>query len=129
MNVFIAGPLPDHARNIMQRLGYGEQRASHGQVSFNRRFTSAPFPKYHAYVEEKDGGLQLNLHLDQTASGSDFGREHRGEYAGPLVEREIARLKSGVESMRGQAEAGKEDNGPSSEPGPKRGGFWGTLFG
>ncbi len=128
MNVFIKGPLPDHARNIMQRLGYGEQRSREGQVSFNRRFTSAPYPKYHAYVENKDGGLQVNLHLDQTAGGGDFGREHRGEYGGPLVEKEIARIQAGVESLRGQADAGKEDNGPSSRP-AKSGGFWSSLFG
>ncbi len=127
MNVFIPGPLPDHARNIMQRLGYGEQRSREGQVSFNRRFTPAPYPKYHAYVEDRNGGLQVNLHLDQTATGGDFGREHRGEYDGPLVEKEVARIKAGVEAIRAQSSAGTEDNPQNSSP--KSGGFWSNLFG
>lgn len=128
MKSSFAGPLPENARNLMRRLGYGEQRKYDGQVSYNRLISNNPFPKFHAYVEEKDGGIQINLHLDQTGAGGDFGREHRGEYEGPLVEREMARMATAIVSLKNQANAGKEDNGPSSAS-TKKSGFWGSLFG
>lgn len=125
MQRFIPGPLPDHARNILRRLGYGEQQNSQGQISFNRRFSNAPFPKYHAYVEDKNGGLQVNLHIDQKAASYDDSRAHNGEYEGPLVEQEMQRIALFVTSLVSQTQAGREDN-PSS---PKKGGFFGGLFG
>lgn len=130
MKSFFAGPLPDNARNLMRRLGYGEQRTYAGQVSYNRLISNSPFPKFHAYVDEKDGGIQINLHFDQTGAGGDFGREHRGEYEGPLVEREMARIGAAINAFANQANAGKEDNGPGYASAPaKKGGFWGGLFG
>ncbi len=132
MTIFLPGPLPDHARTIMQRLGYGEQRTRQGQISYNRRFTPAPFPKFHAYVEERNSGLQVNLHLDQKAASYDSGHAHGGEYDGPLVEREMARIKAFVEGLRAQGgAAGNADSGYAAaeqEDEPKRG-FWGSLFG
>lgn len=122
MKSFFAGPMPDNARNLMRRLGYGEQRKYDGSVSYNRLLSNTPFPKFHAYVEDKDGGLQVNLHLDQKGASYESNHAHSGEYEGPLVEREMARMSAGIQSLKNQADAGKEDNGGGS-------GFWGGLFG
>ncbi len=127
MTRFFPGPLPDHARNILRRLGYGEQQNREGQVSFNRRFTNAPYPKYHAYVEDRNGGLQVNLHVDQKAATYESAHAHSGEYDGPLLARELDRIGAFVESIKSQADAGTDENGAAVAP--KRGGFWGGLFG
>ena len=64
MKQFFPGPLSDHSRNIMRKLGYAEQRTRSGQISFTKRAGADRFPRYHAYVEDKDGGMQVNLHVD-----------------------------------------------------------------
>lgn len=99
MQVFLAGPLPDNARNLMRRLGYGEHIGHGGQISFSRRLTGSDFPRYHAYVEDKNGGMQINLHLDQKPSNLGSGAMHGGEYEGPLIENEMARLRRMIASF------------------------------
>ncbi len=93
MKQTIPGPLGDHARNIMRRLGYGEQKKRDGQISFVKRVSGADFPRYHAYVEDLDGGaMQVNLHVDQKAASYEGSHAHSGEYEGALVEREMQRI-------------------------------------
>lgn len=89
MQTFIPGPLSDHARNLMRKLGYGEQSKHSGQTAFIKRVSGAEFPRYHAYVEDKDGGLQVNLHIDQKAASYEGSHAHSGEYEGSLVEQEM----------------------------------------
>ena len=89
MQTFIPGPLSDNARNLMRRLGYGEQNKKSGQTAFIKRVTNAEFPRYHAYVEDVNGGLQVNVHIDQKAASYEGSHAHSGEYEGPLVEQEM----------------------------------------
>ena len=37
MKQFFAGPLSDNARNLLRRMGYGEQRTRAGQISYVKR--------------------------------------------------------------------------------------------
>lgn len=119
MQVFLEGPLPDNARNLMRRLGYGEHLGHGGQVSFSRRLSSADFPRFHAYVEDKNGGMQVNLHLDQKPSNLGSGALHGGEYEGLLVTNEMNRLKQMVHSFV---------SSEVSEPEEEKKGFWSNLF-
>lgn len=89
MQKFIPGPLTDNARNMMRRLGYGEQSKHSGQTAFIKRTSGGEFPRYHAYVEDRDGGLQVNLHIDQKAGSYEGTHAHGGEYEGVLVEQEM----------------------------------------
>ncbi|HBR81043.1 MAG: hypothetical protein UX09_C0024G0013 [Candidatus Uhrbacteria bacterium GW2011_GWE2_45_35] len=121
MQTFLAGPLPDNARNLMRRLGYGEHIGHGGQLSYTKRISGEVYPHYHAYIEDKNGGIQINLHLDQKPSNLGSGAMHAGEYEGPLVEKEMTRLRNMVSSMSAP---------PSSEADPEeKKGFWGGLFG
>ena len=122
MNIFIPPPLPDHARNLLRRLGYGEAVGHGGQTSFARRAGGAPYPRFHAYVEDRDGGVQINLHLDQKLASYEGAHAHSGEYDGPLVIQEIERIKSQITSWQSPP-AQNQSQDPSS---PK--GFWGNLF-
>ena len=116
MKQFFKGPLSDNARNFMRRLGYGEQTTRQGQVSYVKRLGSERFPRMHAYVEDKDGGMQVNLHLDQKAASYEGTSMHGGEYEGPLVEQEMMRIAS-VVGGAGAQEAPKR--APVEKPVPK----------
>lgn len=101
MKYTFSGPLPDHARNLMRRSGYGEQRTRRGQISFIRRVTGERFPRYHAYVEDTaGGGMQVNLHVDQKEATYEGSSAHSGEYDGAVVEREMARIVQFVTSIQ-----------------------------
>ena len=123
MKKFFAGPMSDNARNILRRLGYGEQRTRAGQISYVKRVTGERFPRYHAYVEDQNGGLQVNLHVDQKEASYEGTSAHAGEYEGPLVQREMNRIAEFLSSLHTPP--------PPSAPTPSapKKGFWGTLFG
>jgi len=112
MKHFFPAPLPDHARNIMRSAGYGEQRTRSGQISYVRRVGPERFPRYHAYVEDRDGGLQVNLHVDQKAASYEGTSAHGGEYEGPLVEAEMARIAASIGG-------GAVQQQPAEQPKPK----------
>jgi hypothetical protein len=99
MKQFFPAPLADHARNIMRRLGYGEQRTRRGQISYVKRTGPERFPRYHAYVEDRAGGMQVNLHVDQKEASYEGTSAHGGEYEGPLVEQEMARITQFIGSL------------------------------
>jgi hypothetical protein len=101
MKYTFVGPLPDHARNLLRRAGYGEQRTRNGQISFIRRVSGERFPRYHAYVENtQGGGMQVNLHVDQKEATYDGSSAHSGEYEGSVVEREMERIIQFVNSLK-----------------------------
>jgi hypothetical protein len=123
MTKFIAGPLPDRSWNLLRRMGYAEQKVVGEEIGFTRRLQQEAFPRYHAYTEEKDGGMVINLHLDQRATTHGRQRAHGGEYSGMLVEREMQRLVEGIERMRTPPPAPRREEPPAS------GGWLSRLFG
>ncbi len=126
MKRFFAGPLTDNARNLLRRLGYGEQRTRVGQISYVKRVAGDRFPRYHAYVEDQNGGIQVNLHVDQKEASYEGTNAHAGEYEGPLVEREMTRIAGFVASLKHATTSPTPSTGSVTE---KKKGFWGTLFG
>ena len=128
MQTFIPGPLSDRARNLMRRLGYGEQTKRSGQTAFTKRISGGDFPRYHAYVEDRDGGLQVNLHIDQKAASHEGSRAHSGEYDGPLVEQEMKYIVAWVTHWK-QIELGGGEVGNSKmevgEEKKQKKGLWG----
>lgn len=112
----------DNARNIMRRLGYGEQTTRAGQISYTKRITGERFPRYHGYVEDTNGGLQVNLHVDQKGASYEGTSAHGGEYEGPLVEREMSRIKEFIHHLNSTP-----PTPPPSTTVSKKG-FWGTLW-
>lgn len=124
MKCLFQGPLPDHSRNILRRLGYAEMRKHGGQISYTKRAGSQQFPRYHAYVEDIDRGLQVNLHVDQKQASYSGTSAHAGEYEGPLVEQEMRRIRDYIERIKKESTAPK----PKQEP-EKKTGFLSGLFG
>lgn len=129
MQKFLPGPLPDNARNLLRRLGYGEHTGFGGQTSFSKRLTGGDFPRFHAYVEDKNGGIQINLHLDQKPANLGSGAAHGGEYEGPLVAGEMADLVARIQGMaQGGSQSGTRQT-YEDDPPPSKKGFFGSLFG
>ncbi len=84
---------------ILRRCGYGEKANRQGQRSYVRLLSRVPYPRFHAYIDEKDEGFQINLHLDQKAPVYNSGAAHAGEYDGLVVEAEGARIIAIVEQF------------------------------
>lgn len=124
MELFLPGPLPDHARNLMRRLGYGELRKRTGQLSYVKRVQQTDFPRYHAYVEDRDGGIQINLHLDQKAASHEGTAAHAGEYSGSLVEKEMTFLRAWIMHWKQEAQGASTPSPTHSTTKKKSMFFW-----
>lgn len=92
MKQFIPGPLRFNARQAMRAAGYGEHTGHGGQLSYTRRLRGAQYPRFHAYVEDQAGGIQINLHLDQKQASYEGSSAHGGEYEGPAVKKEMKEI-------------------------------------
>jgi len=91
----------DYARNLMRKCGYAAfEDPRTKENSFVRRLTGEFYPRFHAYADENDECLIVNLHLDQKKpSYGGAGHAHSGEYDGALVEAEGARLQNEIEYL------------------------------
>lgn len=98
MQVFIPKPLPTHPTILIKRAGYAEHRDQMSrEVSYTHRLGPEFYPRFHCYIEEREDGVVFNLHLDQKKPSYGGGTHaHAGEYEGPVVEREAARLREFV---------------------------------
>jgi hypothetical protein len=126
MKLSVTAPLPDSPRSIMRRLGYGETPGHKGETSYARRIRGTPFPRLHAYVNETPTGIDINVHLDQKAPSYEGSRAHSGEYGGPIVSQEIARMEALIRSLRPSTPTPPPAK-PQEEP-EKKGGFFSRFF-
>jgi acid phosphatase class B len=80
--------IPKEYKNMviaMRKCGYVPH-----EESFVR---GSRYPRFHIYAKTLTDGIQLNLHLDQKKPSYKGSRAHNGEYDGPLVEQEAARIQ------------------------------------
>lgn len=89
-------------RELMRRAGYAEfidPRTR--ETSYVRRLRPGMlYPRFHAYVESAEGGFRVNLHLDQKQASYRGTNKHAGEYDGPVVEQEGARIEQTLRQFR-----------------------------
>lgn len=80
-------------KQIMEQAGYHEfvDPNTH-KTSYVMRISQQFYPRYHVYLKELRGGLIIDLHVDQKKASYEGQRAHSGEYEGPLVKEEFARL-------------------------------------
>ena len=126
MDRFFPGPLADRVWNVMRGAGYGQQKADGSEVAFTRRLTGTPFPRLHAYVEERNGGARVSLHIDQRQPSYEGSKAHGGEYSGPLLEREMDRIATFFRPATVQTGKASGLRPQDNEP---KGGFFSRLFG
>lgn len=93
MRITIPSTVSLNPLDWMRRQGYAVHRGGDGQTSFVRRLGSDEFPRLHAYVERQGDVTVISVHVDQKRPSYGGTSAHAGEYEGPLVEAEIARLQ------------------------------------
>ncbi len=100
-------PLPE--KILMKKCGYNQilDRKS-GQISYVRVFGVNHYPRFHCYVDIKDNGFQVNLHLDQKAPSYGTATAHSGEYDGDVVEGEGSRVKQCIDGLLGMRVKGED---------------------
>lgn len=74
----------------MRLAGYHPDRFG---KSYIRRLSGGDFPRFHVYLREASGTLELNLHLDQKSACYQGSTAHSGDYDGDVLETEGARIK------------------------------------
>ena len=110
------------ARELMRKAGYGEIRTKRGQISFAKRLGPGTFPRFHAYVEDVERGIQVNLHIDQKEASYEGTAAHGGEYTGTKVEQEMWHIVQTAQGMM-------QPTAPAPQPKPeKKKGFFSKLF-
>lgn len=83
--------------NLLRQAGYAYlMDRNTGQESYVRRLNRGFYPRFHLYLEEQNGQVVLNLHLDQKQASYEGAHAHNAEYDGDLVEQEMARIKNYV---------------------------------
>lgn len=89
----LATPLP----TTLRRAGYVPWTEGAGEASFIRRVGTGPYPRFHLYARpNRDGVLDLNLHLDQKRPSYAGSHAHSGEYEGPILDAEVARIRAAL---------------------------------
>jgi hypothetical protein len=75
--------------NLMRGLGYHPHG---GGQSFARRLARTEFPRFHVYLKELGGNLEIALHLDQKGACYEQQTAHSGNYDGELIVAEKERI-------------------------------------
>lgn len=105
---------------FMRQAGYA-YLPGHDGGSFVKTFGRSFYPRFHVYIEEATGQAVINLHLDQKQPGYSGQSRHNGEYDGPVVAAEIARLE-GLKRALAKPIVTQQDGGQQS------GGWLSRLF-
>lgn len=63
-----------------------------GAESFVRTLHGIRFPRFHVYLEEREEGTYIDLHLDQKQPSYFESHAHNAEYDSPVVVTERDRL-------------------------------------
>ena len=85
----------EHPEQFLRRAGYGFIRdRQRGKESFVRRLGSGHYPRLHMYVKQIKDNIIFDLHIDQKQTSYAGQHMHNAEYDGPVVEKEMNRLRS-----------------------------------
>ncbi len=76
---------------LMRKIGYHPVKRGE---SFARRLGNGEFPRFHIYIKDKEGGININLHLDQKGACYTNQTAHSGEYDTEILEQEKDRIIS-----------------------------------
>lgn len=93
------GNLTQNFKVFINRAGYHQQMdRSNGQVSYIRRLRGLFYPRFHLYIDQEEGMIMFKLHLDEKKASYKGSNRHSGQYEGVLVEKEMHRIISIINS-------------------------------
>ncbi|MCD4704451.1 hypothetical protein K8R66_00025 [bacterium] len=83
--------LKDNLTNILRDIGY--RLHPKYEDSYIKRLSGiSHYPRWHIYVDEKDGVYEFNLHIDQKKASYEGQTAHSGDYDDDLVKPEAKRI-------------------------------------
>ncbi len=127
MYLIIKGTFSENSHVLMQHVGYASHR-SPGEISYTKRFGGELYPRFHAYPQEVDGGLRINLHLDMKQHTYEGFTRHQGEYDGKTVEVEMERIREYIERHRSDTSVTQAESPSTETPPPKKRGFMRGIY-
>lgn len=86
--------IKDSPLNLMRRAGYsfsGRDELT-GEEGYQRRLSSADYPKFHAFIKKDGDFVFINLHFDQKRPSYSGTAAHSGEYE----ESEVLEKEAGI---------------------------------
>lgn len=86
--------LNENPESFLHHSGWGlihDRRR--GVSSFVKRLGSGFYPRLHLYVDERDGLVTFNMHMDQKETSYEGQHMHNAEYDNELVAAEILSIK------------------------------------
>jgi len=100
MKFIIPGPLKNTIYNAMRDAGYHFQREDNERDATEYSFVRprVGFPRFHIYAKMENKNLAISLHLDQKKPVYRGSTAHAGDYDGPVIEHEAARIKQMIEN-------------------------------
>lgn len=94
MKIIIENPSVSVA-NFFRQAGYHFQKREGEEITFVRRLTDQPFPRFHLFCRIVDFGFHVNIHIDHKQTSYEGSSAHSGEYGedSELLNDEAERLK------------------------------------
>lgn len=90
---FFNVPFNESLEETMKRLGYEFHCNKDGRLCYHREFDDEGFPRFHAYVNHKDSGIEIDLHFDALDTLSHKGNHDQSwAYEGGRLIGEIQRI-------------------------------------
>lgn len=120
MRLFLHGALPKEIDVLFTEFGYVFDGPTEDGFAFKRRLHDRKFPRYHLFVREFDGGIELDLHIDQEHPFGKGNHQEEWAYHGQIVQAEIQRLERAIHRVKTQ---------PYQFTLKQKKGFWKILIG
>ena len=80
-------------QSVMQKMGYTYHCGKDGRPCYHRQLHDPPFPRFHAYVSEENGRVEIELHFDADDIVDRQGNHDQPwAYEGGRVEVEMQRI-------------------------------------
>lgn len=95
----INGKLKNTIYNLMRDLGYHFQGQDDKTKELGFARPKSGYPRLHLFAKVENDDLLISLHLDQKKPVYDGATAHSGDYDGPVVENEMARIKQYLEDQ------------------------------
>lgn len=97
---FTVKNLKENVVGVARKIGYTIiDTNANRQYNLVRRLTGQNYPRFHIYLKHQGNNYIFNLHLDQKKPSYEGSHAHSGEYFGPVVDKEIGRIKDALKDI------------------------------
>lgn len=91
---FVIKNFQENIVQVARKIGYVIiDSRENNEYNLVRKLNGNNYPRFHAYVKQQGYDFHFSLHLDQKAPIYQGTHAHSGEYAGPVIDEEVERIK------------------------------------